>query len=142
MAPSSSACSSIQGQFVVINRANFKEFRNFHFWAKITKMITRVNYQIHRIHPIYDFRHFPENFDNGYFREKFKKSYLEWIRKNLRIHHSFHCCEFPSKWQFRLENENFEIFRNFDLNINLFFVELIECNFVMLIEVWCECGDF
>jgi len=41
-------------------------------------MISWVNSWILRIHPIYDFRDFPENghSDNGYFRSKFEKSYI------------------------------------------------------------------
>ena len=53
------------------------------FWEKITKVITRVNSRIFRIHPIYGFPDFPENgpSDNDYFREQFWKSYTGWIHK-------------------------------------------------------------
>ena len=49
-----------------------------------------------RIHPIYEF---PENSqsDNCYFREKFQKSYVEWIRQNPRIRPSYSFCDFSSK---------------------------------------------
>ena len=59
-------------------------------------MITRVNAQILRIHPIYEFRDFPENghSSNGYFHENFWKTNIGWIRKNPRIHPSYHCCDF------------------------------------------------
>ena len=51
-------------------------------------MITRLNFRIFQIHPIHDFFNFPKNglSDNGCFNEKFKKSYIGWIRKNLGIH--------------------------------------------------------
>ena len=47
-----------------------------------------------RCHPIYDSRYFPKN---GYFREKFKKSYIGWTHKNPRIHPYYPCGDFSSK---------------------------------------------
>ena len=83
-----------------LNADKFQNFSflpvNFIFWVKITlEWISRFL----QIHPIYDFCDFPENvnFDNGYFRENFWKSYIGWIRKNLEINPSYHFCEFPSK---------------------------------------------
>ena len=43
---------------------------------------------------------------------KFEQSYKGCIRKNPRIHPNYHSCDFPQKWQFRPEIENFEISRN------------------------------
>ena len=51
-------------------------------------------------------------FTNSPYIWKIKKSCIGWIRKNLRIHSSYNFCDFHSKWQFRLEYENFEISRN------------------------------
>ena len=42
------------------------------------------------------------HFDNGYFCEKFQKSYIGWIRKNPRIHPSYLFCDFLQKWQLLL----------------------------------------
>ena len=55
---------------------------NCHFGGRITKMITRVNSRILRIHPIYIFGDF---------------SSLK-IRKNPRFHCSNHSCDFPKKY--------------------------------------------
>jgi len=56
------------------------------------------------------------HFGNGYFREKFKKSYIGWIRKNPSIHPHYYFHDFHLKIQLRLENENIEISWNSALN--------------------------
>ena len=51
------------------------------------------------IHPIYNFRDFDQiaHSDNDYFREKWKKLYIGWIRWNQAIYPSCNFCDFPSK---------------------------------------------
>ena len=69
--------------------------------AKISKMITRMNSWI---------------FTNSHYiwisRFKIFQN-IGWIRKNPEIYPCYHCCYSPWKWQFRHQNENFEIFRNY-----------------------------
>jgi len=84
------------------------------FWGKITKMTTRANSWIQRIHPI-NFRLYMIFWNFSWkkpFSEKWRKSYIEWVGKNPKIRPSYHFLIFIQKWQFRLENENFEICRN------------------------------
>ena len=61
--------------------------RNWHFWLKITFMITRVNSRIFTNSPYFWISLFSWNghFDNYCFRGKLKKSYIAWIRQNLEI---------------------------------------------------------
>ena len=47
----------------------------------------------------------------------FLKFFKGWIRKNQGIHPSYNFCDFPSKWQFRLGNENFENLSEYSLYI-------------------------
>ena len=80
---------------------NFKIFffKPCHFWRKITKMITRLNSRIFTNAPYIWFPLFSWKwpFGNGFFREKFKNSYIGRIRKHPRIHPSYPYCDFPSK---------------------------------------------
>ena len=84
-----------------ITRLNSEKFQNFSFQPKFAiferksqKMITRVNSQIFRIHPIYDFCYFAEN---GYFCVKLKKIIIGWVREKPRIHLDNHFCVFSPK---------------------------------------------
>ena len=68
-----------------------------------------------RIHPIHDFRDFPENglFDNDHFHKKIKNHIQDEFEKKPGIHPSYHFCDFPSKIKKNgLKNESFEISRN------------------------------
>ena len=94
------------GFVILIARLNSEKFQNFYFQAKIviflmkiTKKRTMVNSRIFTNTPKYDSHDFPENghLDNGDFCEKFQKSYIGWIRKNPRIHPTYHFSIFPSK---------------------------------------------
>ena len=109
---------------------------NCHFWGKIMKMITRVNFRNFTNHAIYDFRDFLENdhsahlendkywkrafpkkvisndsfgtFRKSKFSWRFFKSYIGWSCEKPRFHPWHHCLRFSlKKWQFRLENHFF-----------------------------------
>ena len=84
---------------------------NCRFGGKIIKKLLGWIPGFFRIHPVYEFRLFSDNghSDDDYLREKFKKSYIGWIRKNSDIHPGYpFFMILPPKWQFRLENESFE----------------------------------
>ena len=82
------------GLFFMLNhivRLNSQNFQNFLFEAQIVIFVQKgwpgwITGFL-RIHPKYDFRYFPEidHSDNGYFRGKFQKSYMGWLRKIPRI---------------------------------------------------------
>ena len=83
---------------------NFKNFifkAKLSFWGKITKMLTRMNFQIFTNSPYIWFLqifHINSHHRNGYFQKiNFKRdSYIGWIRTNPEIHPSYFC-DFPSK---------------------------------------------
>ena len=56
--------------------------------------------------------------DKGHFREKITKSYMGWIRKNPRIHPSYHFRCFPSKAAIQASRWNFWSFPEFNLVYN------------------------
>ena len=71
---------------------------NFHFLSENHKMIKRANSWIFTNSP-----NMIRNFLTGIViigRAKSRKSYIEWILENLRIHPSYDCCVFPLKWRF------------------------------------------
>ena len=73
----------------IIMMLNSEKSQNYHFQARIIKM--------------------------AIFRKIGKITY-EIFRKNLKIHPSYHCSDFRSKWQFGLKNETFDFFSKFSLN--------------------------
>ena len=104
-------------------KAKFREISKFsfsspncNFWGKITKMIAKVN---SRISPYLWFSRFPENghSDNGYFRKNSWKP--GWIRKNPRIHPSYHFCNFHSKMSISTWKWNFWFFSEFSLVMHI-----------------------
>ena len=78
----------------VISGLNFVKFQNFSFepeFASFERKLQNDNGWNLGIltHPIYDLRDFPGNGHSNYGYCRWK-SYKGWIRKNLRIHLSYH----------------------------------------------------
>ena len=73
--------------------------------------MTRVISQIQRIHPLYGFRYFSENFhfDNGYFRENFENHIEGEFVKIQKFTLVIIFVISPQKWAFQLKNESFKV---------------------------------
>ena len=96
-----------QKSSLIIFRLYSEKFLNFHFWGKITKITTRLNFQIFTSSPYINFINFL----------KMAIPIIIFVKNHIHVE-SVKIQEFAlviilaifrQKWQFRLENENFVI---------------------------------